>query len=86
MIAVIYDTVGITGDIFIIGAYFLLQLGKVSAKNLLYLLLNLFGALFIIFSLIFEWNLAAFTIETAWVLISIYGLWTHFTNKPKISQ
>lgn len=78
MIAAVYNTVGIIGDVFIIGAYFLLQLGKINAKQLPYLLLNLFGASFIIFSLIFEWNLAAFVIETAWVLISIYGVWFAF--------
>lgn len=76
MITAVYDIVGIMGDVFIILAYFLLQLGKLCAKSLPYLLLNLCGALCIIFSLIFEWNLAAFIIETVWVLISIYGLYT----------
>jgi len=78
MIAAIYNTTGIIGDILIIGAYFLLQIGKVSAKGLLYLSLNLFGALFVVFSLIFAWNLAAFIVETTWVLISIYGIWKAF--------
>ncbi|MGD9152809.1 MAG: hypothetical protein PVG30_04015 [Gammaproteobacteria bacterium] len=78
MIAAIYDTVGIVGDILIISAYFLLQLGKVSGKSLPYLFLNLLGALFLLFSLIFAWNLAAFTIEIAWMLISIYGIWSTF--------
>ncbi|MGD9107867.1 MAG: hypothetical protein PVI75_01690 [Gammaproteobacteria bacterium] len=76
MIAAIYDTVGIIGDILIIGAYFLLQLGKVSAKGFPYLFLNLLGALFLLFSLIFAWNLAAFIIEISWALISIYGIWS----------
>lgn len=78
MIAAIYNTVGIAGDILIIGAYFLLQLEKVSATKLPYLLLNLFGTLFIIFSLIFVWNLAAFIAEIAWMLISIFGIWKAF--------
>lgn len=79
MITVIYNTIGIAGDVFIISAYFLLQLGKVNAKGLPYLFLNLFGALFIVFSLIFAWNLAAFIVETTWVLISIYGIWKVFS-------
>lgn len=74
------DIVGCVGGIFILVAYFLLQLGKLKAHALAYSLLNLFGAIFILFSLIDSWNLAAFAVEFAWMLISIFGIYESFVH------
>jgi hypothetical protein len=70
----VYNGVGIIGVVLILVAFFLLQIGKLSSRDFLYSLLNLLGALGILISLIYEWNLSAFIIEIAWILISIYGL------------
>jgi paired small multidrug resistance pump len=79
----IYDIVGIIGVILILAAFFLLQIGKLNARDFLYSLLNLFGALGILISLIQAWNLSAFLIEMAWTLISIYGLIKHSIWKKR---
>lgn len=70
-----YDFIGNVGVILIVTSYLLLQLGKVSSKSLVYSLNNVIGALLILVSLYFNFNLSAFIIEFFWLLISLYGLW-----------
>jgi len=70
----LYDISGLVGSAAIIIAYLLLQTGKIDPVNSWYSILNAAGAALIIVSLIFSWNLAAFIIETFWLIISIYGL------------
>ncbi len=77
----IYNVVGVTGVILCLLAFLLLQLGKINAAKPLYSWLNLFGALGIIYSLFFDFNLASFLIEASWVLISLVGLWRYFGKK-----
>ncbi len=55
--------------------YYLLQQGKVSAHQPLYLWLNFWGGCAVILSLMWEWNLPAFMMEMAWVTISAMSLW-----------
>ena len=69
-----HNTVGFIGSALIILAYLLLQTGKLSNEQLAYSILNLAGASCVIFSLFFEFNGAAFTLEIFWVLISIIGI------------
>jgi len=69
-----YDAVGMVGVALILLAYALLQAGKVSGDALGYQLLNLFGALAVLVSLVYEFNLSAVLMETAWVLVSLYGI------------
>lgn len=70
----IYDVLGLLGSLIIIAAYFASQRGWVEASDWRFPLANLIGAVLIIFSLIFAWNLAAFVMEVFWIAISIYGL------------
>jgi hypothetical protein len=79
----IYDLIGSLGVLLCLIAYFLIQTHRVQANNLTYLLLNLFGALGILISLLVEWNLPAFLMEFTWILISLYGLLSYFKNKRK---
>ncbi|OGT07019.1 MAG: hypothetical protein A2103_01685 [Gammaproteobacteria bacterium GWF2_41_13] len=74
MIIFMYNAIGILGDFFVLAAYFLLQFRKLKAESITYSLLNLIGALFILFSLCFAWNLPAAIVESAWALLSLYGL------------
>ena len=67
------DAVGIVGALLIVGAYFLLQTGRLSAQSVSFSLVNGLGAAGILYSLWFEFNLAAFAIEFFWLLISGYG-------------
>ena len=68
------DIVGLGGVIFILAAYFLLQIEKLSSSDFLYSLLNLIGACAIFISLLYNWNLSAGIIEIFWIIISFYGI------------
>lgn len=70
----LHDVIGNLGVIMIVGSYFLLQVGKMSATSLSYILLNAIGAGCILVSLYFDFNLSAFIIEVFWILISLVGL------------
>ena len=71
------DIVGNIGVVCFLSAYLLLQRGVVTHNQASYLLLNLAGALLLMFSLSIKWNLAAFLLEAAWAIISIYGIYKH---------
>lgn len=76
-----FNAIGLIGVLMILAAYFLLQVGKVTAYALRYLLLNLIGATAVLFSLLRFWNLPSFVIESAWVAVSVYGLVTRGQKK-----
>lgn len=70
----LHNLVGNLGVLLIVGTYFLVQIGRMSATEAPYVASNGAGALFILYSLSFEFNLSAFLIEVIWLLISIIGL------------
>jgi multisubunit Na+/H+ antiporter MnhB subunit len=72
------DLIGIAGVILIVVAYTLLQLEKMDPKDLSFSVLNTLGALLIIVSLLFDWNLASFLMEFIWLIISLYGIVKYF--------
>ena len=69
-----YDLAGNIGVLMMVIAYLLLQLEKLSSSAVSYLLLNATGALLVIVSLVFHFNLSAFLMEVFWLLISLFGL------------
>ena len=69
------DIVGIAGVILLLIAYYFLNTNKLSADGLNYQLLNFIGASFILFSLFFDWNTASVLIESAWIIISLIGIY-----------
>ena len=70
-----FDVVGFIGVLLIVVAYLLLQLDRLPSSSPKYSLLNAGGALLIIVSLIFAFNVSAFIMEVFWFLISLVGLW-----------
>jgi hypothetical protein len=70
----ISDLVGMVGVILVVAAYFFLMAGHWKVEKMLFSLTNLGGALCILFSLFFHWNLASVVIELIWVVISCYKL------------
>ncbi len=68
------DIVGVIGVLLMLGAYALAQLGRLRVDNALALLMNLSGALLVLISLLFKFNLSAFLMETAWALVAVFGL------------
>lgn len=77
------DLIGIIGVFIIIVAYMLLQLEKMDAKDLTFSILNTLGALLIIISLLYDWNLASFLMEAIWMLISLYGMLKYYKLKKR---
>ena len=76
----LFDLAGFIGVLLIIVAYLLLQLDKLPSSSTSYSLLNAAGALLIIVSLMFKFNLSAFIVETFWLLISLFGLTRSLTS------
>lgn len=68
------DFVGNVGVALIILAYLGLQLGRLEARGLAYSVANAVGAVLVIVSLLFDFNLSAFIIEVFWVVISLIGI------------
>ena len=77
----ILDLLGNIGVFFIIIAYLLLQLNKMSSKDLAYSVMNLIGASLVIISLLQDFNLSAFIIEAFWVVISFIGIFNFIFKK-----
>ncbi len=75
------DILGNVGVVCFLLAYFLLQKEIVAHNQMSYLLLNLAGSLLLLFSLSINWNLPAFILETAWAMISVYGIVKTMKNK-----
>jgi paired small multidrug resistance pump len=69
-----YDWVGLLGTLMVLGAFFLLQAGRMAGTSIGYQLLNLFGAGGVLVSLLGTFNPAVFLLELTWVLISGYGI------------
>lgn len=69
-----YDFVGNAGVLLILGSYLLLQADRLRSDSIGYSCANGLGAFLILVSLYFEFNLSAFLIEAAWLLISLWGL------------
>lgn len=70
----IFEIFGIFGVAAIVIAYFLLQIGKIVADDLVYIVLNIVGAIGILISLSNNFNLSATLMEIAWLIIGVFGL------------
>lgn len=69
-----HDLLGNIGVVMVLVLYFLLQTERIQATSRVFSAANALGALLIIVSLIQQFNLSAFIVELAWLLISLYGL------------
>ena len=78
--------IGIFGVVLIVIAYILLQVEKMDARDLSFSLLNAIGALLIIVSLMFDWNLASFLMEFIWLMISLYGILKYFKVRKNAAE
>lgn len=75
------DIIGIIGVALTLIAYFLLHINKIRPDKFYYPFLNTVGSCFILYSLIFVWNLAAGIMEICWLLISLAGLLKYLRKK-----
>lgn len=79
-----YDLAGNVGVLMMVIAYLLLQVDKLSSSSIIYLSLNAVGAVLVMISLTFRFNLSAFLMEAFWLLISLFGLAKTLTLKRGI--
>ena len=70
----LHQIVGLFGTTFVVGSYLALQMRWISGHRIGYPLLNAIGAAMIVFSLLFEFNFSAMTVEVFWVVISVIGI------------
>ncbi len=80
------DLIGIFGVALIVIAYILLQVEKMDAKDLSFSLFNSIGALMILISLLYDWNLASFLMEFIWLMISLYGVLKYYKSRRSAIQ
>jgi len=76
-----HDILGTIGVAFIIVMYVMLQLGKINAEQPAFSAFNALGAVFILISLTYEFNLSAALMEGVWLLVSLYGLWKALSSR-----
>ncbi|MBQ4853540.1 hypothetical protein IMW82_02445 [Rhodanobacter sp. B2A1Ga4] len=70
-----YDWAGYLGVALVLLAFFLLQERKLQGSGLVYQLMNILGAIGVMLSLAFgSFNLSAFIMQVAWLLIGSYGI------------
>lgn len=81
MIDILFDVIGMTGTALVVGAFFMLQLGKAEPTGIVYNLMNLTGAILLLISLCYNFNLASFVIELFWIAASLIGLYKYFKGK-----
>ena len=82
MIQIIIDIIGMSGTALVVGSFFLLKLGKLAPTDLGYNIMNLSGAILLLVSLYFNFNLASVVIEIFWIGASCIGLYKYL-KQPK---
>jgi len=80
-----YDFAGNIGVGLMVFAYLLLQAEKVRSRDLSYSVMNGIGALLVVVSLLYRFNLSAFLVESFWFVISVYGL-LKFASKRRANE
>jgi hypothetical protein len=67
------DVIGLIGVALYVGAYASLQLGILGLSDLRYSILNAVGGIAVIYSLIWNFNLAAFVTQVLWLAFTVIG-------------
>lgn len=73
------QVLGFVGMVFIVLAYYKVTTPEGwSADSVTFNAVNLVGAVLLIISLCFHFNLGSFMIEVFWIAIAVRALYTHF--------
>ena len=78
--------IGLVGVVIILWVYCLVIKGKISAEKLAFSLFNSIGSIFILISLLHKMNVASFVIEVAWLLISLWGVFSWCLKQRKLKS
>ena len=82
MVSFVMQGLGLLGVVMILFSYWQIQRKAWQSTEPRYFIFNGLGALWVLFSLIDQFNLPAFVIETCWLLISIQGWIQNRSIKP----
>ncbi|MEM1192740.1 MAG: hypothetical protein AAGH42_05030 [Pseudomonadota bacterium] len=80
------DAIGFVGVGFVVGTYFLSQIGRMTNTGIAYPLINGIGALLILYSLWRTPNAASIVIEVFWLGISIVGFALALRRRTKTNK
>lgn len=70
-----HDLIGNIGVVLVLATYLFVQMGRMDIRSPGYSGANAAGAVLIIVSLAYDFNLSSFLIEIVWLLISLIGLY-----------
>lgn len=68
------NIIGWIGTIFIVLAYFLVSNNKIKATDVVYQLMNLFGAIGVGVNVFYQQAWPSFSLQIIWAIIAIYSL------------
>lgn len=74
----IVDAIGSFGALIVVSAYFATQMRMMNSDDLAFPVVNLLGSVLIVYSLVYNFNLASMLIEGFWILISVIGIIQYF--------
>jgi hypothetical protein len=77
------DLLGLLGAALFVIAFAGMQSEKLDPHRPPALLMNLGGAILILISLVYDFNLASFVLEAVWGLIALYGLTKYLLRRRK---
>ena len=69
------DIIGLCGVGLLITTYGLLQFDRIDPKGFWYSFNNMWVAILVTVSLVYNFNLASMVIELFWFMLSVIGLW-----------
>ena len=69
------DIVGLCGVAILITTYAMLQFDLIDPKGFWYSFNNMWVAILVTVSLVYNFNLASMVIELFWFVLSVYGIW-----------
>jgi len=78
-----FDFVGFAGVFLVLAAYLALQTERLAGNGMVYALLNALGGTGILIPVLYadKMNYSVLFIETAWIAISLYGMWHSLKRK-----
>lgn len=80
------DIVGNVGVACILGTYLAAQTDRMDPRGDRFLMLNGMGSAMVLYSLLHAYNQSAFTIQCAWIAISVVGLTRNALARRHVSR
>jgi uncharacterized membrane protein YadS len=81
-----FEIAGLLGVALAVFAYGRVQVRREYAKEMSYSVINLAGMSLLLYSLVYNWNLASFVGNAIWAGISVYGIWRCWSYKRGVKR